>query len=73
MSPVSKREYLEAIFLRYKGASRQLKTIILNEFCTTWGNERCNERCQALIFDLKSRVRYEFNSQGLTPFRLDTF
>jgi len=21
-----------------------------------------------LIFDLKSRVRYEFNSQGLTPF-----
>jgi len=28
MSPVSKREYLEAVFLRYKRASRQLKKII---------------------------------------------
>jgi len=33
MSPRSKREYLEAIFLRYKGASRKEKTTILDEFC----------------------------------------
>ncbi len=33
MSPRSKREYLEAIHLRYKKASRKDKTIILDEFC----------------------------------------
>jgi hypothetical protein len=31
MSQVSKREYVEAIFLRYKRASRKLKSVILNE------------------------------------------
>lgn len=37
MSPMSKREYLEAIYLRYKKASLKKKTIILNEFC-----QNCN-------------------------------
>src|SRR5512139_35269 len=35
MSPRSKKEYLETIFLRYKKASPKEKTLILNEFCAT--------------------------------------
>jgi hypothetical protein len=35
VSPRSRREYVEAIFLRYKRASRQEKTGILDEFCAT--------------------------------------
>ena len=35
MSPRSKREYTEAVHLRYKNASRQEKTAILDEFCAT--------------------------------------
>ena len=33
MSPRSKREYTEAVHLRYKDATRKEKTAILNEFC----------------------------------------
>lgn len=40
MSPASKREYVEAIFLRYNKASRKLKTVILNEFCAACGYHR---------------------------------
>jgi hypothetical protein len=40
MSPRSKREYIEAIFLRYKKASLKEKTLILNEFCATCGYHR---------------------------------
>jgi hypothetical protein len=40
MSPRSKREYLEAIHLRYKKASRRLRTVILDEFCATTGHHR---------------------------------
>ena len=40
MSPASKREYVEAIFLRYKRASRKMKSIILNEFCAACGYHR---------------------------------
>jgi hypothetical protein len=35
MSPRSKREYKETIFIRYKNASRQEKKQILDEFCAT--------------------------------------
>jgi hypothetical protein len=35
MSPRSKREYVEAVFLRYKRSSRRGKTKILDEFCAT--------------------------------------
>jgi hypothetical protein len=37
MSPRSKREYIEAILLRYKKASSKEKTVILNEWCATCG------------------------------------
>jgi hypothetical protein len=40
MSPRSRREYVEAIFLRYKKASRNEKTTILNQFCTVCGYHR---------------------------------
>jgi hypothetical protein len=35
MSPRSKKEYIEAIFLRYKKATPKEKTLILDEFCAT--------------------------------------
>ena len=35
MSPQFKREYVEAVFLRYKKASLSEKTAILDEFCAT--------------------------------------
>jgi hypothetical protein len=40
MSPRSKREYTEAIFLRYRNASRREKASILDEFCATLGYHR---------------------------------
>ncbi|MDP1992103.1 MAG: response regulator [Syntrophales bacterium] len=40
MSPQSKREYREAVHLRYKNASRREKTAILDEFCATCGSHR---------------------------------
>jgi hypothetical protein len=40
MSPRSKKEYTETIFLRYKKACRKEKNLILNEFCATLGYHR---------------------------------
>jgi hypothetical protein len=40
MSPQSKKEFLEAIFKRYKKASRLEKHVILNEFCAATGYHR---------------------------------
>jgi hypothetical protein len=40
MSPRSKKEYVEVVFLRYKKASRREKTKILDEFCATSGYHR---------------------------------
>jgi len=40
MSPRSKREYREAVHLRYKNATRREKTAILDEFCATCGCHR---------------------------------
>jgi hypothetical protein len=40
MSPRSKKEYIEAIFLRYKKASLREKTLILNDLCATCGYHR---------------------------------
>jgi hypothetical protein len=40
MSPRSKREYLAAIVKRYRAASRTLKSVILNEFCSACGYHR---------------------------------
>ena len=40
MSPRSKRDYVEAIFLQYKHASRKKKTTILDQFCAVCGYHR---------------------------------
>lgn len=40
MSPRSKREYLEAVYLRYKRAALKEKTAILDEFCQNCGYHR---------------------------------
>jgi hypothetical protein len=40
MSPRSKKEYIEAVFLRYKKADRSQKKVILDEFCRTSGYHR---------------------------------
>ena len=41
MSPRSRKEYIEAVFLRYKKATRPQKKAILDEFCinTTIGTK----------------------------------
>lgn len=40
MSSRSRREYLEAIYLRYRRAARKKKAIILDEFCAACGYHR---------------------------------
>jgi hypothetical protein len=40
MGPRSKKEYIEAVYLRYKHASHKGKTIILDEFCAICGYHR---------------------------------
>jgi hypothetical protein len=40
MSPLSKKEYTEAIYKRYKKALRKEKKVILDEFCATSGYHR---------------------------------
>jgi len=40
MSPQSKSEYVEAVYLRYKHAPRSEKGLILDEFCATLGYHR---------------------------------
>jgi hypothetical protein len=40
MSPRSKKEYVETVFLRYKKATRAQKKVILDEFCGTLGYHR---------------------------------
>ena len=40
MSPRSKKEYIETIYLRYRNASRTQKALILDEFCATLGYHR---------------------------------
>ncbi len=40
MRPRSKKEYIEAVFLRYKKGTRPQKKAILDEFCRTLGCHR---------------------------------
>ena len=40
MSPQAKEEYIEALYKRYKEASRQEKTLMINECCATCGYHR---------------------------------
>ena len=40
MSPRSRKEYIESIYLRYRNANRSKKALILDEFCATLGYHR---------------------------------
>lgn len=53
MSPQSKKEYVEAIRLRYKTASRHGKTIILDEFCITY---KCHRKHAIRILRKPKRI-----------------
>jgi hypothetical protein len=66
MSPRSKREYIETIFLRYKKASRESKTIILDEFCATCGYHR--KHAIRLLRGFKRLIKPKAKKRGRVPF-----
>ena len=66
MSPRSKKEYIETIYLRYRDASRSKKGLILDEFCATLGYHR-----KHAIRALKKFKRFrktKTRRPGRTPF-----
>ncbi len=65
MSPRSKREYTETIFLRYRNASRNKKTSILNEFCATIGYHR--KHAIRLLRKFKRFRKPKNKKRGRTP------
>ena len=65
MSPRSKREYIETIFLRYKKASRESKTIILDEFCATCGYHR--KHGIRLLRGFKRFIKPKAKKRGRAP------
>jgi hypothetical protein len=58
MSPRSRKEYRETIFLRYKKATRREKSKILDEFCATCGCHRKMVSEKNLEFMRESNARY---------------
>ena len=65
MSPQSKREYVEAVFLRYKKASRSEKTAILDEFCATC---KCHRKHAIRVLrKFKRFVKPKQKKRGRTP------
>jgi len=65
MSPRSKKEYIEAIFLRYKEASYNQRTIILDEFCATCGYHR--KHAIRLLRRFKRFVKPRVKKRGRSP------
>ena len=65
MSPRSKKEYIEAIFLRYKKATCKEKTIILDEFCATGGYHR--KHAIRLLRRLKRFIKPKTKKRGRSP------
>jgi len=65
MSSRSKREYLEAIYLRYKRASRKDKAIILDGFCTTCGYHR--KHAIRLLKKVTRFIKPKKKKRGRTP------
>ena len=65
MSPRSKREYLEAIHVRYKKASRKGRTLILDEFCATTGHHR--KHAIRLLRGFKRFTRPKPGKRGRRP------
>lgn len=65
MSPRSKREVLEAIVVRYRNATRAIKTAILNEFCDTCGYHR--KHALRLLATFKRFSRPVARKRGRAP------
>ncbi len=65
MSPRSKKEYVEAIFLRYKKASRKERSIILDEFCATCGYHR--KHAIRLLRRFRRFVKPKLRKRGRSP------
>ena len=65
MSPRSKKEYVEAIFLRYKKASCKERTIILDEFCATCGYHR--KHAIRLLRRFRRFVKPNARKRGRSP------
>ncbi len=65
MSPRSKKEYIEAIFLRYKEASRKQRSIILDEFCATCKYHR--KHAIRLLRRFKRFVKPKLKKRGRSP------
>jgi hypothetical protein len=66
MSTRSKKEYIEAIYLRYKNASRKQKTPILNECCATLKIHR--KHAIRLLKKIKRFRKTKTNKAGRAPF-----
>jgi hypothetical protein len=65
MSPRSKKEYIEAVFLRYKKAPYKEKTIILDEFCATCGYHR--KHAIRLLRRFKRFIKPKAKKRGRAP------
>jgi hypothetical protein len=65
MSPRSKKEYTEAIFLRYKKAPYKEKTIILDEFCATCGYHR--KHAIRLLRRFRRFIKPKVKKRGRSP------
>jgi hypothetical protein len=65
MSPRSKKEYIEAIFLRYKKAPREERTLILDEFCATCEYHR--KHAIRLLRRFKRFVKPKVRKRGRAP------
>jgi hypothetical protein len=65
MSSRSKREYLEAIYPRYKAASRGQKKLILDEFCAACGYHR--KHAIRLLKQFRRFIKAKHKKKGRTP------
>jgi hypothetical protein len=65
MSPRSKKEYIEAIFLRYKKTPSKEKTPILDEFYATCGYHR--EHAIRLLRRFKRSIKPKTKKRGKPP------
>ena len=65
MSPRSKKEHLEAIYLRYKSASLKQKSVILDEFCATSGYHR--KHAIRLLRNYKRFTKTKSKKRGRKP------
>ena len=65
MSSRSKREYLEAIYPRYKAASRNQKKLILDEFCAACGYHR--KHAIRLLKQFKRFIKPKQQKKGRRP------